>query len=208
MNDQPKPGFEDTEDIPELSEPNRRAFVGLFAVFALLLLYVIPYVYTSTPIACASCHGMKPYYDSWRASSHRLATPSCLDCHVRQDPLSLVAYRFMFYREIVAQVSGADLKPWGTTVPGVRSCHRSGCHSLNRLTSTSGELKINHRTHVTRAKLTCSSCHEGVAHQGIGRRSMLPSRQTCKRCHAKKMSDCGFCHVNPETAGRPPKETH
>ena len=36
---------------------------------------------TSHPKFCASCHNIKPSYDSWVASSHKEVT--CVDCHVR-----------------------------------------------------------------------------------------------------------------------------
>ena len=36
---------------------------------------------TNQPTFCASCHTIKPSYDSWLRSSHREVT--CVDCHVR-----------------------------------------------------------------------------------------------------------------------------
>src|SRR5437764_12103091 len=36
---------------------------------------------TSHPKFCASCHNIKPSYDSWVMSSHKEVT--CVDCHVR-----------------------------------------------------------------------------------------------------------------------------
>ncbi|HYH45774.1 MAG TPA: cytochrome c nitrite reductase small subunit [Thermoanaerobaculia bacterium] len=35
---------------------------------------------TNDPAACANCHIMQPYYDQWRASTHR-AVAVCNDCH-------------------------------------------------------------------------------------------------------------------------------
>lgn len=191
------------------SESDARGFwsrrrVGWLIVGILVVIYMVPYWYTSSPGACASCHSMKPFYRSWARSTHSIAASSCLDCHVRQNVFNLVTYRLMFYREMVAQVVGADLKPWGATIPGVESCHRSGCHSLNRLTSTSGELKINHRTHVVKARISCVKCHPGAAHKGVGKRFLLPPRKLCRKCHAAKMrTDCSYCHVK-QVAQLPP----
>lgn len=173
----------------------RRKWIGWGVVAAAVVIYAIPYFYTANPRACASCHRMEPYYRSWRASSHRLAASNCLACHVRQSTLSLVVYRLMFYRELAAQATGMDLKPWGTTIPGVESCHRSGCHSLNRLASTSGDLKISHREHVVRAHIVCIKCHPGAAHRGVGKRFLIPPRKLCKGCHAAQMNNCSYCHV-------------
>lgn len=146
---------------------------------------------------------MKPYYESWIRSSHNTATSNCLACHVRQGTVSLVIYRFMFYWELFAEVTGIDGKPWGVMVPGVESCQRAGCHSLNRVVSTSGDLKINHREHVLKARLSCVKCHPGAAHKGVGKRFLIPPRKLCVRCHKDKMRDCGYCH-DGETKQLPP----
>ncbi|MEE8494597.1 MAG: NapC/NirT family cytochrome c, partial [Nitrospirales bacterium] len=36
---------------------------------------------TSAPKFCASCHTIRPSYESWAVSSHKDVT--CVDCHVR-----------------------------------------------------------------------------------------------------------------------------
>src|SRR6266542_2733695 len=36
---------------------------------------------TNAPTFCASCHTIKPSYDSWSASTHKNVT--CVACHVR-----------------------------------------------------------------------------------------------------------------------------
>lgn len=198
--------FDDNEELPQLAWHRHAGFAIVAALIIIAVVFVIPYVYTANPIACGSCHKMKPYYESWRSSAHRAATGSCIDCHAPQDPVGLFLYRVMFYREIAAQLAGADLKPWGTTIPGTASCHRSACHSLNRLTSTSGELKINHRAHLSK-RLSCRSCHAGVVHEGVNGRTMLPARALCKRCHAARMNDCRFCHSR-QWGPRPEDEAH
>ncbi len=173
--------------------------IALIAIVAAVVVYAIPYYYTSSPQACASCHTMKPYYDSWKASSHATAASNCTSCHVRQGVFNLFAYRILFYWEIFAQVTGIDGKPIGVMVPGVESCRRSGCHSLNRVVSTSAELRISHREHVIRARLSCVKCHPGAAHKGVGKRFLIPPRELCSECHKDKMDDCDYCHTKPVT---------
>ena len=47
-----------------------------------IFIYAKGYSYLSNdPRACANCHIMQPYYDSWAKSSHHQAA-SCNDCHV------------------------------------------------------------------------------------------------------------------------------
>lgn len=175
----------------------------LFVVGVLLVvIYAIPAVMTSSPKACARCHAMKPYYDSWQSSSHREVAPNCLYCHVRPGVVNLVAYRFMFYREILAALTGRELKPIGSVPLSSESCLRAACHSINRQVSNSGNLRINHRLHVTQAAVPCTKCHPGAVHKGVGGRLLLPPPSICAECHAARMKDCQYCHI-----GRPPMST-
>jgi nitrate/TMAO reductase-like tetraheme cytochrome c subunit len=170
----------------------------------MIVIYAIPAFWTSSPGACASCHDMKPYYKSWRSSSHAASAPNCLSCHVRPGALNLIMYRLMFYREIAAALTGTKLKPWGTTIPGLSSCHRSGCHSLNRLTSYTGTVNISHAVHAGKEKIPCIRCHPGAAHMGAGQRFQIPARSQCKECHAAQMNNCAYCHVGTITGGKNP----
>lgn len=184
---------------------SRRLIVSVVALCALVI-YAIPYYFTSSPAKCATCHSMKPFYESWKASSHNTATTGCVACHVRRGTFNLIAYRLMFYWEIVAEVTGIDGKPWGVMIPGVESCRGSGCHSLNRVVSTSADLRISHREHVVKARLSCVKCHPGAAHKGVGKRFLLPPRKLCSECHKKEMDDCGYCHI--QRVRKLPPEVH
>ncbi|MHB8842390.1 MAG: hypothetical protein ACYC56_11515, partial [Candidatus Aquicultor sp.] len=105
-------------------------------------------------------------------------------------------YRISFYREIYASLVGAQLKPVGATLPGVKSCQRGGCHSLNRDVSSSGDIKINHRNHVQRADISCIKCHPGAAHPHVGKiGDTLPKRKLCMQCHSSMQNNCPFCHI-------------
>ena len=162
-----------------------------------------PIWFTATPGQCASCHEMKPYYDSWRASSHAGAASNCLFCHLRPGALSLVAYEFGFYREILAHLGGTTVVTTKANSPSVASCSRPECHSLNRETSNSGDIKINHRLHVTKANIACARCHPGAVHAGVGGRMKLPPLSLCKTCHADKMGQCDYCHAEHHSGAAP-----
>jgi hypothetical protein len=191
----------DEEQSPPPSQPpaapaagkRRKTVIWYSVLAALVVVLLIPYVYTANPAACGLCHQMKPYVKSWRASTHARSARDCLTCHVAPGFANAFIYRMMFYREIYATVVGASLKPGLVTVPGVKSCQRPGCHSLNRISSISGDLIIDHRAHVLKG-VPCTRCHPGAAHKGVGKLYLTPSKKMCKDCHADKMNDCPFCH--------------
>ena len=170
----------------------------LLAVFS-----AVPVWFTATPRACANCHEMKPYYDSWRASSHREAASNCLYCHVKPGIANVIGFEVGFYGMLSGHLSGAKVTSSAADVPSVASCGRSECHSLNRETSNSGDIKINHRLHVIRAGIACPTCHPGAVHTGVGGRRKLPPLSLCKTCHADKMTQCSYCHAE-QHSGAPP----
>jgi len=182
---------------------NNKVTRYLLVAFVFLAIFLaIPYYYTSNPESCTMCHDMKQYYDSWKESSHTKVASNCFDCHVKQGSINLWIYRISFYREIYASVVGAKLKPAGATVPGIESCQRKGCHSLNRISSASGDIKIDHRGHVTKADIPCVQCHPGAAHPNVGKvGSLTPPRKMCKECHAARMNECSFCHTKKFRSG-------
>ena len=58
-----------------------KAIVIMAIVAGALALGGVAVPLTSHPKFCASCHNIKPSYDSWLVSSHKDVT--CVDCHVR-----------------------------------------------------------------------------------------------------------------------------
>ncbi|MEN3039698.1 MAG: NapC/NirT family cytochrome c, partial [Candidatus Kryptonium sp.] len=50
--------------------------IGIVAVLFVLAFSV---EFTSRPSFCPTCHYMEPFYESWKASSHRDVT--CVKCH-------------------------------------------------------------------------------------------------------------------------------
>jgi hypothetical protein len=191
-----------TEDAPAADTgasatraPRSRRFWVVAAILSLLVaVCAIPVVMTATPRQCASCHEMKPYYDSWQQSSHAAAASNCVYCHARPGLLGWLGYEAGFYGEIVGHFTGAKVTSTGDNAPSVSSCSRGACHSLNRETSNSGGIKINHRLHVVQENIACPRCHPGAAHAGVDGRLKLPPMKLCKQCHADKMQNCRYCH--------------
>jgi cytochrome c-type protein NapC len=182
--------------------------VGSRQIIAVILLsgvivLSIPFVVTVNPSFCRKCHEMEPYYKSWKRSAHGRVGISCASCHVKPKILAAIAFRFNFYTNIFSTVVGIRLKPMGISPATTSMCRR--CHSLNRMRSTSGDLKINHKTHVVKAKLGCQKCHAGAVHKGVGGRKFNPPRKLCERCHKAEMENCNFCHVI-RGRGLPPYE--
>jgi len=177
---------------------SKRFWAFAIAAVVWVVFWAIPITLTATPEMCATCHEMKPYYDSWRASSHRAAAPNCLYCHAKPGLIDLVGFELGMYGKIAAHFAGVPVKTTVANSPSVESCSRGTCHSLNRETSNSGDLKINHRLHVVKAKIPCTRCHPGAVHAGVGGRLKLPPMKLCKECHADKMKDCGYCHTSPQ----------
>ena len=192
------PGREKDVTVPD-GDPkgrrvSRRAWIVRIVLVLLVLAFAAPVSLTATPERCARCHEMVPYFDSWASSSHRVAAPNCLDCHVEPGLLNLVVYELTFYREIVAHFAGTEVTT-GSGVPSSGSCLRDACHSLNREASFSGDLKIDHRSHVEEEGLDCFACHAGAVHEGVAGLERTPPMGLCQECHADEMEECTYCHA-------------
>lgn len=174
------------------------------SIFGILLLvaFGVPFYFTCSAEGCASCHSMRPYYESWKASMHVVAARHCLDCHIKPGATNRLLFTLFFWREIEAEFSGRELKPTGVSLPGSASCVRAGCHALNRTLSANRDITINHREHVTRFKIMCVECHSGTVHAGVkGIGKPLPSKELCFRCHGEQKNQCSFCHTKRFTMG-------
>lgn len=197
--DQPNTASHETKKgsgVKPLRLFSRKPILGFFLVLVSIIFLAIPYWYTSNPKSCVRCHQMKPFYESWKASMHSTAAKNCFYCHVKPGTMNLLVYRVAFYREIFASFSGQKLSPIGATLPATDSCRRRGCHSLNRVSSISGDIKIDHKTHVLVAKVSCVRCHPGTAHPYVNNeRFPRPPRKICFDCHGARTKDCSYCHI-------------
>lgn len=180
-----------------------RWLVGGVVGVAVLLL-AVPVALTASPRQCASCHEMKPYYDTWNVSTHRAAAPNCRYCHAEPGVLGFLGYEAGFYGMFAKHLAGAQVTTTAANAPAVASCRRPECHSLNRETSNAGDIKIDHRLHVTKANIPCTRCHPGAVHAGVNGRQKLPPMSLCKQCHADKMQQCSYCHTQQQLQPAPP----
>ncbi len=183
-----------TADMPDAKRSSKGRWIVAAVLGVLLVVCIVPVALTATPRQCTTCHEMKPYYESWQSSSHRAAVPSCITCHAKPGLVGRIGFELSVYAMIAGHFSGAQVTSTTANVPAVSSCRRAGCHSLNREVSNSGDLKINHRLHVTTQNIACPTCHPGAVHAGVGGRLKLPPMKLCKQCHADKMTECTYCH--------------
>jgi nitrate/TMAO reductase-like tetraheme cytochrome c subunit len=171
----------------------KRILVNLSLAFVAVFV-MLPFFVTVPSSSCNGCHRMRPYFTSWKRSTHRRVKIGCQSCHVKPRSASEYAYKLNVYTWIVGKATKIKIMPIGLVSASTEACRR--CHSLNRRVSTSGDLKINHREHIEQAKIGCPKCHSGVIHPGVGGLgTMNPPRKLCKECHRKKMQDCPYCHV-------------
>ncbi|MFA5867300.1 MAG: NapC/NirT family cytochrome c [Actinomycetota bacterium] len=205
------------EKPPKEDKPKKKhgwiKWVAL-VIFVFIIMF-IPFWYTRNSAACGQCHSMDKYYSSYLKSWHGKNETPCMDCHVKPGVIGENLYRFLFYRELFAEILGMDLKPWGATAPGEASCARDGCHSLNRLSSSAGDIKINHAEHIKvvekKYNKACSYCHAGASHAGIkGLGLQVPPRQQCfmSGCHKGQGKQCDKCHTIKYKAGSVTKIPH
>jgi hypothetical protein len=173
------------------------AWVPRVMIIVVLVLVAAGLASSPSPSACATCHRERPFYASWRRSVHGQERIGCDRCHAGEGLVSTAEYRLGSLATQLLSAVGAHVNVPGVVKAKTRACRR--CHSLQRSASTSGSLKIDHRTHVEKAHLGCEYCHSGVAHAGVGSLGRVnPRMRLCAGCHKKNMSDCGFCHKSTQ----------
>ena len=163
-------------------------FIGLLVVY-------LPVAMTSTPNFCQNCHLMKQPYDQWQQSTH--ANVNCVKCHVEPGIMKTLEHKVLSYKEIFANFFGSGSMPEDVKLPTNASCEQ--CHTLDRVVSPSGDIKIPHRQHVEMQGLKCADCHFNVVHTASGATIGPPPMDVCYMCHDGKKAPnaCSTCHVNP-----------
>jgi len=183
--------------------PNKRKtrlVVGLSALGILLVLFVASVQLTSTSRFCAVCHYMKPFYQSWKTSSH--SRIECSTCHYAPGLRSKLRAKMEGLVQVARYWSKLYLKskPWAE-IPD-ESCLRTGCHDKRLL---EGQVKFkkvvfDHKVHFTDLKrgktLRCTTCHSQIV-QG---EHITVTESSCFICHFKKSdinpqaNKCSLCH--------------
>jgi len=168
---------------------------------------------TSLADECSQCHEMKPEVLTWQVSAHDKF--SCTTCHVNKKAADYVGkHQNQSFSKPIKSID---------TIPNA-VCLK--CHSANRVTSPSGDLKIPHEKHLN-AGVSCVKCHYGVVHAKVAERDLStivdpnnfdawnpdvakkvstkeyiqPSMWTCIDCHkqANVTRKCGACHTTIPT---------
>ncbi len=172
----------------------------LLGLGILLLVFILAAEFTSRSSFCSVCHYMKPFYESWKTSSHHE-----IECHVCHYPPGLRS-------KLRAKVEGLlqvgrywtklyiKSKPWAE-IPD-EACLRPGCHDKRLL---EGMVKFktvvfDHKVHFEDLrrgkKLRCTSCHSQIV-QG---EHITVTESSCFICHFKqsehypRIADCSHCH--------------
>jgi len=156
---------------------------------------------TSQPKFCNTCHVMKPYYASWKESSHKDVT--CTDCHFPPGLENKIKGKFTALSMLVDYFTGVykKSKPWAE-IPD-ESCMRTGCHETRLLqgqVTFKKNIHFDHGPHLGELrrgrKLRCTGCHSQIV-QGS---HMTVTESTCFLCH--------FIHTEEEVAVRECTKCH
>ncbi len=178
-----------------------RVFLAIAIPVFLGVVVVVGIEITSSPQFCSSCHNMKPYYESWKVSSHNEV--NCIKCH--SDP-GLVPYlktKANGLVEVAVYLSGNLPTNYQTEVSD-ESCLREGCHSQEKLKEGKVDFKkgisFEHETHFETVKddfrLRCTSCHSQIVQD----EHISIASSTCFSCHFKGVepnegtAECTLCH--------------
>ena len=133
---------------------------------------------TDQPTFCASCHTIKPSYDSWTRSSHKDVT--CVDCHVRPGLSGFMQDKvFAGLEDVAITFFGTPTEPHNLQ-SHVYSSVCLGCHrAILRVTEVSTRdlptpvkevgLIMDHREHMEAFTKRgqgegCTTCHSRVVH--------------------------------------------
>jgi len=173
--------------------------VALLLAFALIFTFTSVQV-TSTPSFCGSCHIMKPYYDSWKHSSH--GKIACVECHIAPGVGAEIRKKYEALSMVASYFTGTyGTNPW-TEVEDA-ACLR--CHERRLLAGKEliGDVMFDHSTHLSEMRrgktLRCTSCHSQIV-QGS---HIAVTTSTCILCHFKGAQEevgttrCQLCHSVP-----------
>ncbi len=178
---------------------------------------------TSHPKFCASCHTIRPSYDTWLVSSHKTVT--CVDCHVRPTVGGYLQDKVMAgIKDVAIYVFGTPTDPHNlqstVSTDVCLSCHRA----ILRVSEVAERdlpppvkdvgLIMSHRKHIEAfAKRDkgegCTTCHSRVVHEQpikgypivIPRghvtsdaKPYYPDHPEGTKLRAAALADCFRCH--------------
>jgi nitrate/TMAO reductase-like tetraheme cytochrome c subunit len=193
-----------SEAPPPKSKRKKRRLLLFGLPVVLILLFVVSIEMTSTSRFCSSCHYMKPFFESWKTSSHK--DVQCKACHY---PPGMKSF-FRTKIEGLVMVGRywtrlyVKSKPWAEIQD--ESCLRPGCHDRRLLEGKVefGKVAFDHKDHFDDLKrgktLRCTSCHSQIV-QG---EHITVTPTSCFLCHFKdktpqvRSGECAVCHRKDE----------
>lgn len=156
---------------------------------------------SSRPRFCGSCHIMKPYYESWKHSSHK--NVACVECHIPPGVTAEIRKKYEALSMVARYFTGTyGTNPW-TEIEDA-ACLR--CHERRLLIGKEllGDVLFDHSAHLSEMRrgkrLRCTSCHSQIV-QGS---HIAVTTSTCILCHFKGQvtgegtARCTLCHQVPE----------
>jgi len=185
----------------EKKKNKKKKRIIILAVTGFFLILTLGSIeYTSHSHFCNSCHYMKPFYQSWKTSSHDHI--ECATCHYAPGIRSKLRAKIEGILQVGRYWTKLYLKskPWAE-IPD-ESCLMKGCHDRRLLEGRVKFKKVvfDHKIHFSDLKrgkqLRCTSCHSQIV-QG---EHITVTESSCFICHFKKsehyprISDCSHCH--------------
>lgn len=178
----------------------RKKIIILGAIAGVFVLFLVSAEFTSRSKFCSTCHYMKPFYQSWKTSSH--GDIECQVCHYPPGLRSKLRAKVEGLLQVGRYWTKLYLKskPWAE-IPD-EACLREGCHDKRVL---EGQAKFNkvvfdHKVHfedLRRGKqLRCTSCHSQI----IQGEHITVTESSCFICHFKEsdhfpqIGECSHCH--------------
>jgi len=183
---------------------------------------------TNQPTFCASCHTIKPSFDSWSRSSHKDVT--CVDCHVRPGVSGFIHDKvYAGLEDVAITFLGTPTEPYNLE-SHVYSSVCLGCHrAILRVAEVSSRdlpspvkevgLIMDHREHMAAFEKRgqgegCTTCHSRVVHgtpikgypivipRGhvkLDDQPHLPDLPPDSMLWKTTMADCMRCHDGKQT---------
>ncbi len=195
------------EHLPQIKRQIRQiilraaALLGSFILLLMVLIFCAGW-YTSRSDFCRSCHIMEPYYDSWKASSHK--DVPCIECHFSPGFGGKLRGKMLGLVQLTKYVTRSEGPRPAAEIPDA-SCLRMGCHETRLLSGrvVFEGINFDHTPHLGQQQrgiqLRCTSCHSQIV-QG---QHMAVTMSTCFLCHFKnmpfndKLAACTNCHQIP-----------
>ena len=189
----------------------RIVWIALSGLVLLVLVTALGFRETSKPSFCSSCHVIKPFTETWQASSHAAKGVTCTDCHFEPGAIGYTKGKFYSLLKLTQFAAGqTEKKPEAAKLVLRSACLQ--CHEYVRDPADPRYPKdivvqgvtFPHDFHLNKANLTCADCHSGVVHGaalvGADKPQAAADPAFCNKCHTGDIAPILFLPIEP--AGR------